>query len=100
MEAMFTVKQDIAEVKTIALATKDQAEKTNGRLLLVEQWKSNIQAVEKYKAKNPTVNKADTVVVNPIFSSEKVKTAIIGAVAAVGLLVIAAADFLRARLGG
>lgn len=76
------------------------AEKTNGRVTNLESWRTSVRAVEKYKEKNPTVVKADTAVFNPIFSSERVKTIFISVVAAVGLLVIAAADFIRARLGG
>lgn len=91
--AVMSLKSEVAVVKTITEATKLQAEKTNGRVTKIEEWKNALQAVESYKKENPTQSQqinapnATTVVVQPQkwFQSEK----LVGGVVAV-LLSIAA----------
>ncbi|MEV8270031.1 hypothetical protein AB0P19_06885 [Microbacterium oleivorans] len=82
---------EVAVVRTIAEATKTQAEKTNGRVNSIEQWKNGIMAIDQYKKDNPTQTisapNATTVVVQPQkwFQNEK----LVGGVVAV-LLALAA----------
>lgn len=51
--------QALGEIKQIALATKEQAEKTNGRVTRLEKWQDGIIAVENYQDKHekPIVDK-------------------------------------------
>lgn len=91
MNAIITLNGEVATVKQIALDTKQQAEKTNGRVNSIEQWKNGLEAVDRYKKENPTQTisapNATTVVVQPQkwFQNEK----LVGGVVAV-LLAIAA----------
>lgn len=45
--------QELGEIKQIALATKEQAERTNGRVSKLENWQNAIIAVENYQEKHP-----------------------------------------------
>lgn len=45
--------QELGEIKQIAIATKEQAEKTNGRVSKLESWQNAIIAVENFKEKHP-----------------------------------------------
>lgn len=49
LDAVIALAGEVSSVKEIALATKKQAEKTNGRVTKVEDWKNALIAVEQYK---------------------------------------------------
>jgi hypothetical protein len=91
LQAINSLHTEVAVVRTVAEATKAQAEKTNGRVTKIEEWKNALQAIDAYKKENPTQTisapNATTVVVQPQkwFQNEK----LVGGVVAV-LLGIAA----------
>lgn len=58
LEAVIEIAKEVTSVKEISLATKKQAEKTNGRVTKIEDWKNALIAVEQYKKEQtaPTQN--------------------------------------------
>lgn len=59
---------EVAVIRTIGEATKLQAEKTNGRVTTIENWRNGLMAIDQYKKENPTQTviapNATTVVTN------------------------------------
>lgn len=51
--------QALGEIKQITLATKEQAEKTNGRVTKLEKWQNEVIAVEVYNDKHNSDNGID-----------------------------------------
>ena len=47
------ISADLGELKAEVAVTKDQVFHTNGRLRKIEEWRSNQDAIEAYKAKQP-----------------------------------------------
>jgi len=75
MNAIAEIKTQLAVVETISTATKTQAEKTNGRVTKIEEWKNALEAVDRYKKENPSAQinapQAKTVIAKPRWFQNK-----------------------------
>lgn len=95
MNAIIQLQGDIAGVKEIADATREQAEKTNGRVTRIEEWKNALIAVEQYKKEQqPTVRteKGDVIVqaqASRLDAQTKVFLALAGLITAATVLIAA-----------
>lgn len=83
--------KEVASIRTTVEATKKQAEKTNGRVNSIEDWKNGLMAVEQYKKEQAPTIKANTVLYQPRwFQNEK----LVGAVVAVLLAIAGAVGYI------
>lgn len=101
-KAVMDLTTEVSAVKEIAKATKAQAEKTNGRVTKIEEWKNALIAVDQYKKENPaqtqTINapNATTVTIQPKwFQNEK----LVGGVVAVLIALAGVVSYVASSLG-
>ncbi|MDQ0825433.1 phosphoenolpyruvate synthase/pyruvate phosphate dikinase [Arthrobacter sp. B2I5] len=91
LNAIVSLTSEVASIKATGEATKAQAEKTNGRVNSIEDWKNGLMAVEQYKKEQQPTIKAGTVIYQQKwFQNEK----LVGAVVAVLLAVAGAVGYV------
>lgn len=96
------IMEKLGNIEARLVAVQAQAEKTNGRVNTIENWKNALEAVDAYKRDNPqqthTVQniKAETINMRePWYQNQKA----IGTIVAIVLAIMTAATYLIGNIG-
>lgn len=89
------IRSNHAEVTTRLKAVEDQVKKTNGRVTALETFKTSLEAVDDYKAKQPIVNNAEKVEVKSVWWSDGGQKLFLAAAA----VLLAVSAYIAARGG-
>lgn len=93
---MIETSNTLGAIQSTLKSVEGQTKETNGKVKGLLQWKSNMEAVDKYKEKHPVVNNAENVVIRQAwYETSGGQKILIG----IGLLISIIAAILALRGG-